>query len=325
MFRATSIGLIIEGENIIFIKKHMQIIEREYRNNEEDFLKIRNLLIESYTIKKSFFNWGVARWDIVRYRVQAKNFISGEKNFLQKHHLWETEEGKLVGTTLTENNDHDLVIIVHPDFEELEDRMFDWAEKLESHSSKNIKTCVYAQNEKRQELLKKRGYKKHSEAEYMRSFDLSKDIKDFELPKGFTIRNVHLLNDFENRINVHQNAFENKGFDLEAYKLLRQAPGYQIENDLVIVSPDGQFVCFCVVWVDDTNNFAEIEPFGTHSEFRNIGLGKALLTDVLKRLKARNLDRVYISSGPEPALGNRLYESVGFSDKRKAYWWIKDL
>ena len=159
----------------------------------------------------------------------------------------------------------------------------------------------------------------------MRSFDLSKDIKDFELPKGFTIRHVHLLNDFENRINVHQNAFENKGFDLEVYKLLRQAPGYQIENDLVIVSPDGQFVCFCVVWVDDTNNFAEIEPFGTHSEFRNIGLGKALLTDVLKRLKARNLDRVYISSGPEPALGNRLYESVGFSDKRKAYWWIKDL
>ena len=93
----------------------MKIIEREYGNTDEDFLEIRNLLIESYTIKKSFFNWGVARWDIVRYRVQAKNFISGEKNFLQKHHLWETEEGKLVGATLTENNDHDLVIIVHPD------------------------------------------------------------------------------------------------------------------------------------------------------------------------------------------------------------------
>ena len=89
----------------------MKIVEREYENTDEDFLKIRNLLIESYTIKKSLFNWGVARWDIVRYRVQAENFVSGNKNFLQKHRLWETEAGKLVGATLTENNDHDVELL----------------------------------------------------------------------------------------------------------------------------------------------------------------------------------------------------------------------
>jgi ribosomal protein S18 acetylase RimI-like enzyme len=73
------------------------------------------------------------------------------------------------------------------------------------------------------------------------------------------------------------------------------------------------------------NAFAEIEPFGIHVDYRNRGFGKALLTEALKRLKKRKIERVYIGSGPEPAIANRLYESVGFSDKKIAFWWAKDL
>lgn len=309
----------------------MKIIDREYRNNEEDFWKIRNLLVESFKIKKSLFNWGVARWDIVRYKTRAKDYEAYDNvSFINKHHLWETENGRLIGAIITENNDNDIVIIIHPDFQELEDRMFDWAENSVKNNDygdnkeRTIKTCVYDSNKLRQNLLIKRGYKKHSESEYSRIFYLSKKIACVELPDGFKVRNVRLPKDYDNRIIVHQNAFGNF-FDLEVFKMMQKAPSYSEKNDMIIEEPEGQFVSFCNFWIDEVNNFAEIEPFGTHSNYRNMGLGKALLTEVLIRLKNRNIDFVYIGSGPEPAVGNRLYESLGFTEKQIACWWIKDL
>ncbi len=68
-----------------------------------------------------------------------------------------------------------------------------------------------------------------------------------------------------------------------------RSPVYDSEKDMVVVSPEGRFVSFCLYWLDTSNRSGYIEPLGTHPEFRNRGLAKAVLRAVIQRIKGSGM------------------------------------
>jgi len=99
---------------------------------------------------------------------------------------------------------------------------------------------------------------------------------------------------------------------LASYRRLRTAPGYDPALDIVAARPDGSFDSYCICWFDAASGTGLFEPVGTHPAHRRKGLGRAVMLEGLRRLRAFGAESALITyiGGNEPAA--RLYESVGF-------------
>ena len=47
---------------------------------------------------------------------------------------------------------------------------------------------------------------------------------------------------------------------------------YRADLDCVVEAPDGSLVAYCLAWLDDANRVGELEPVGTHPDYRRRGL-----------------------------------------------------
>jgi ribosomal protein S18 acetylase RimI-like enzyme len=133
---------------------------------------------------------------------------------------------------------------------------------------------------------------------------------------GFELRPVRLPDDLEARVDVHRAAFAPSRVTPESYAQVAARPPYRAELDWVAVAPDGRHAAFCLVWLDDANGVAEMEPVGTHPDFRRRGLARAVCLAALgeaRRLGARE-GLVYAVTG-SPAVA--LYEGLGFRSRAR--------
>jgi len=69
-----------------------------------------------------------------------------------------------------------------------------------------------------------------------------------------------------------------------------QTPGYEVENELVVVAPDGRFAAFTVIWFDPISRSGLFEPVGCHGDFRRQGLSTAIMYEGMKRMKAAGME-----------------------------------
>jgi len=142
------------------------------------------------------------------------------------------------------------------------------------------------------------------------------------LPAGFRFRQA-TADDAAQLADVHNYSFNAK-WNAESYGKVFQSP--HMEYEIVAVAPDGRFAAFTNIWIDDVNRSLLFEPVGTHSDFRRRGIGKALMTHVLERMKAeRGIKRAYV--GHEPPDKNpasvALYASVGFKKLHEIHDYSK--
>jgi ribosomal protein S18 acetylase RimI-like enzyme len=133
---------------------------------------------------------------------------------------------------------------------------------------------------------------------------------------GFELRAVRLPEELEARVDVHRAAFAPSRVTPESYgNVVARAP-YRQELDWVAVAPDGRHAAFCLVWLDAENGLAEMEPVGTHPDFRRRGLASAVCLAALaeaRRLGARE-GLVYAVTG-DPSVS--VYESIGFRSRAR--------
>ncbi|VAW36892.1 hypothetical protein MNBD_CHLOROFLEXI01-363 [hydrothermal vent metagenome] len=87
---------------------------------------------------------------------------------------------------------------------------------------------------------------------------------------------------------------------------------YQPELDLVAVAANGRLAAFCIGWLHPHQPIARVEPLGVHPDFHRLGLGKAILSDLLQRLRIDNVQFVSLHITPDNEAAVKLYESMGF-------------
>ncbi len=76
--------------------------------------------------------------------------------------------------------------------------------------------------------------------------------------------------------------------------------------------PDGRGASACTIWLDPLNAVGLFEPVGTHPDFQGKGLGKAVMAEGMRRVKAAGMRRAIMGFDPTNAAALALYTSMGF-------------
>ncbi len=136
-----------------------------------------------------------------------------------------------------------------------------------------------------------------------------------QLPDGFTVHGVSDLDDGRLRAQVTYSALKpNDDWDAYAaeYAQFIGSAVYDGERDLFVRSPDGRGASACTIWFDEVNGIGLFEPFATHPDFQRQGLGKAVMAEGLRRMKAAGMRRAIVGFDPNNVAALALYTSMGF-------------
>ncbi len=135
------------------------------------------------------------------------------------------------------------------------------------------------------------------------------------LPDGFTVQGVRNLDDGRLRARVTYAAFEpDRDWDgyWAKYAQFMGSAVYDGERDLFVRAPDGRGASACTIWFDPVNAVGMFEPVGTHPEFQGQGLGKAVMAEGLRRMKAAGMRRASLVFNPHNVAARVLYTAMGF-------------
>jgi GNAT superfamily N-acetyltransferase len=179
----------------------------------------------------------------------------------------------------------------------------------------------------RQDLLTRRGYERRGQPEYQRRRTLGLPIPEFQAPDGYSIRSLggpdeHPARSWLSWKAFHPNEPDEKYEGWEWYRNVQRAPLYRRDLDLVAVAPNGELAAFCTLWYDDVTRTAAFEPVGTYPDYQHKGLGKAIMTEGLRRASAMGATLCTVSSYSESA--GALYASLGFMDYDLSEPWVKE-
>jgi ribosomal protein S18 acetylase RimI-like enzyme len=271
------------------------------------------------------WSWQVYRFDYWRWHGVA-NLDQGPLE--EKVFLWETAPGELAAVLNAEGLGQ-AYLQVHPDFRSraLEEAMLAVAEERldvrDDQGRRKLYVWAHRDDPLRPEVLQARGYSRIEWLEFQRRRTLSGEIPDVPIAPGYTVR---ALGDDElpARSWLSWKAFhpDEPDQDYEGwqwYRNVQRAPLYRRDLDLVAVAPDGELASFCTIWFDDANRTAAFEPVGTHPAHQRRGLGKAVMTEGLRRIQRLGADLAFVGSY-EPA-AHALYASVGFTEYDLAEPW----
>jgi ribosomal protein S18 acetylase RimI-like enzyme len=251
--------------------------------------------------------------------------------------LWEDDAGRLAAWATLQAPFWAIDIAARPDIEdELFPRALAWAEARARDAAgtpygrPSWYVHVFGDQERRLRQLDR--------AEFACQADVGEDSwsrvllrrsgrapATIAVPDGFTIRPLAGPNEVDAYVELHQAAFESKNMTAEWRSRTLGAPHHREENDLVAVAPDGRLAGFCIGWLaPGRDRVGQIEPLGIAREFRERGVGHALLAECVRRLVASGARRVLVETDTyrTPALG--LYESLGFEPVRDVLVYRKD-
>ncbi|MDD5219770.1 MAG: GNAT family N-acetyltransferase [Candidatus Bipolaricaulis sp.] len=251
--------------------------------------------------------------------------------------LWETEDGEIAAIL---NQGDPGVCHLHIDpvrrTEALEDEMIAVAERECSApgARSGRVVCVWSMedDELRSRVLAERGYatfaSEHSVEHEARRF-LTEPIPAAPLPDGFVVRSMGDVGEHPQRSLCSWRAFHpsepEEGCDGTGswYRNVQRAPLYRRDLDVVAVAPNGDLASFAVCYYDDASRTGVFVLDGTAHEYQRRGLGRAVMTEALRRLQERGATAAYVSWYEAPA--GALYRSVGFVIERRAHAWMRRL
>jgi len=184
-------------------------------------------------------------------------------------------------------------------------------------------TCD-VRNNRRVQLLESSGFVRNSVTtlQYSRSF--TEPIHPCCLPPGFTIRNVDGESELEALVKLHRAAFDTDQMTVELRGAMMNTSQYRSELDLVVVDPQGQLAGFCVGGIEDESGVSGYtDPIGTHPAYRKLGLGKAVVSEGLMRLRGMGVKTARLGTSSENLAMQRLAESLKFERTSEKAWFSK--
>jgi len=245
--------------------------------------------------------------------------------------LWETTDGKIVAV-LNHIGGSELRLHVHPQFRsaELENEMLAYAEQNYFATTDDGRRYVYLpifeDDTKRQEIAQSRGFKKRPGWGHHYRRDLDSPIPEVSIPAGYVVRSMGGVDEHPSRSWASWRAFHNDepdsnyDGDYSWYANLQSAPLYRRDLDIVAATSEGEIAAFCTIYYDDYTRSAVTVVVGTAAEHWKRGLGKAVITEGMRRLKNVGCIRVF-STAHDPA-ADALYRSV-LKEMKVTETWVK--
>lgn len=299
----------------------MAITVRDYQG-EEDYARIRELLVQSYAIGGAPVYGTIGDLDWWRFTDEDPNAIATSR-------LWLDERSSTVGFSWLSGDRVDAM--VHPHYREIEEELFVWAEEQRAISGPDenvpltISTGVDETDEGRKAILSRRGYEKQDSFLNFRNRSLTDTLPERPLAEGYTVRDMRGDADIEKRVEAHFSAFAPSKMTVEKHRAVMQSPTYRPDLDLVAVAPDGSYAAFCIVWLDEGNQLGVFEPVGCHVDHQRRGLSAAVMAEGMRRARALGAGTICVLSEGDEAGPNRLYESLEFQVVDRNYEWKKTL
>jgi GNAT superfamily N-acetyltransferase len=306
-------------------------------------MRIRDFLIETFALYQKPFNWLIDQWNFCRYfHIPIHTYynvqyfgVPTQPGFSYRDELpgwektisiWEDEPGNIVGVVHSGNDEAgDAWLQIHPHYTFLYDEMVTYIEEYLADRGGDIgyvKLYVNTDCELEQ-IARARGYKKlEKEQRKFYEYTIAKSLTP-QLPAGFVIKSVLDEDNVEKRRMARVMSFgphycPSDWLPTSILREMQQAPDYRKDLDLFIVAPNGDYVSFCTIWIDEKNAYGNFEPVGTHTDYQRMGLGRTLLQEGFKRMAQYGITRSFMESG------NEFYRKIGFKETPYTYFpWIK--
>lgn len=234
--------------------------------------------------------------------------------------LWE-DHGRVIAWGWAQFPD-DLKLQVDPAHPQLLDEVLDWLDELAAGNPCEINPLD--SQEEVQAALLRHGYRRQESGPYFAYHmrDLT-DLPAVVLPEGFTARAIDDEADLEQRVAVHQAAWNSTRVTTDSYRAIMASWPYRSGLDWIVEAPTGSFAASCLIWLDDANKVGLIEPVGTHPDFRRLGLSQAVCLAALHALKDLGAATAIVCPRGDPAypIPQHLYRGLGFRpyDRTRTY------
>src|SRR5262245_8992918 len=301
----------------------MKITDASFTNSDTEYHLIKALLLEVESYPDIDNNWDPGRMDWWRYNVHAEK---GVDFFQANAHYWKTETDQVVGLFISENGKDDFFIVVHPSFWALFFEVLNWGVEFWARGKSKISTSVYTYGQQKIEQLMAAGLYEDGHEENVRTYSLQQYDFSYDLKPDFKLLSFSEYGNYESRVKLVHNAFNNPTYSEARLRSLQSSPNYQTELDLVIVNAQDESVAYCMGWIEENDpKSGYIEPMGVHTAYRRKGLGAALAKECFKRLLNMGVERVSIASHAEPNVSNFLYDALNPVSLKRAYRYSLNL
>jgi predicted N-acetyltransferase YhbS len=280
-------------------------------------------LAELYEKTKSYENWFPDRFEN-----SSDTREDGIRIWEIIHDTITTPKRNIVALT-TRDSPRDFFLHVDPNYRHVEREMIEWIEqhfrgmKKEENKREKLKIDILEGNAQREALLTELGYKNEQIYGYYRIRDGNSPIPDHECPENFEIRTIERADYNQLALLIRRVFGHGEWFTAEVLEWIASCSFYREELDLVAVTTDGTIASFCTFRLDPNSKIISLEPMGTNPDFRRLGLGKALLTEGIKRSMKHDPPFFYIDGAANTPAANRLYEITGFTEKYAINSWMK--
>lgn len=105
---------------------------------------------------------------------------------------------------------------------------------------------------------------------------------------------------------------------------LREVSLYRPDLDLCIRDADGTVAAYCLCWMDGANRVGTFEPVRTEDAYQRRGLGRALMTEGIRRLMAAGATTIRVAREADNPASATLYERSGFVDGVRNIAWRRE-
>lgn len=137
-------------------------------------------------------------------------------------------------------------------------------------------------------------------------------------PVGHTIRPLHCQTEVQAYVDLHRNVFQTKNMNLAWRQRTLKHPACQPQLNLMVENSSEDLCGFFIGWLGQVDGrvYGQVEPMGVSPDFQGAGLGRALLSEGLKRMYELGAGSVFVETDffRSPALA--LYERCGFAIRR---------
>ncbi|MCB9423147.1 MAG: GNAT family N-acetyltransferase [Ardenticatenaceae bacterium] len=301
----------------------MKIANCSFTNSDAEYNLIKKLLLEIENRPDMDNRWDPGSMDWWRYNYHAEK---GVDFFQANAHYWQTKTGQVVGLFISEYGEDDFFIVVYPSFGALFPEVLNWGLDVWARGKTKISTSVFTYDQQKIAQLMGAGFYEDGHEANVRTYTLRPYDFSYDLKPEFKLLTFPEYGNYESRVKLVHNAFNNPSYSEARLRSLQSSPEYQAELDLVIVNPQGESVAYCMGWVEENDpKSGYIEPMGVHTDYRRMGLGKALAKECFKRLANLGVEHVTIASHAEPNVSNFLYESLNPTSIKRAYRYSLNL